>query len=500
MPVRGPVLPSATLTGTPIHAPRKPAARIPLLAAQVLSGRSAASLLTVERAPETVAGTPTDRAGASLRDGARLVPATPGREAVAAALRVATPVLGLERRRPDGVTGTAVPAGVALAIANGPFRAAALLPGTGGDRAGQAPAVGQALRGRSRVPADANAVMDAVVIARPETDGRAIVPGEGVTTPRRAGVEDVAPAPAELRIATSGMGRVVEAGPSTKEGQDVAEARRPGRVRAPIGDAPPGVLRVVAARPSPAPYAAPSRAVAIGDAGAREGRPQDGLVTELPIPRKVGAIPDVAGVTTSVLAPAEVSGARPAGGDVAPVRGPVTPVPRPPLVLALGLGPMAMGRLDEGGHALLEAVLAMPSLAPAARREVDTEPTPRLRMVIRLSRTAGETGVDVLRPSIQATASPAITARAAQAGRPRPAMVEAPREAHGQGRRQIRAVVRVARIAIRGAPSPGLVAGTPCGAVAVAPMVVPAGTMAIARATVGAPVGATLRRARAGSG
>lgn len=153
-----------------------------------------------------MAGAPANRAGPRFRDGARLVPTTAGRETVAPSLRVATPVLGLEERRANGVAKPPRPACVAVPVTDEPVRTAALLPGTRGDQPGQAPAIGQTLRGRSRVPSDADAVVDAVVIARPETNGRAIVPRVGVTTSSRACVKDVAPTPPELRIATSGMG------------------------------------------------------------------------------------------------------------------------------------------------------------------------------------------------------------------------------------------------------------------------------------------------------
>lgn len=214
----------------------------------------------------------------------------------------------------------------------------------------------------------------------------------------------------------------------------------------------------------------------------------------------MGAIPDVAGVAASLLAPTEMAGARPSCGDVAPVRGPVTPVPRPPLVFALGLRPLPMGRLEEGGDTFLKAVLAMAPLPSAPRRKVDARPTPRIRMVIRLGRVAGEPGVNVLGSPFQAAPPTTITSCAACAGRPEPTMVKTPREAYEQRQRIVRAARRVARVAVRGASSPGLVAGTPSGAVALAPLVVPAGTMAIARAAIGPSIGATLRRARAGAG
>lgn len=194
---------------------------------------------------------PPHRARTRLRDGACLVPTRPRRDAVAAALLLATPVLGLDTRGAHGVAGAPVPTGAPMALANGPVRAEAHLPGTRGHGPRVVPALGERLLRRPRIRADVAPVMDAVVVARPEANGRAIVPGVGPTRAGRASGDAVAPTPTEVGVAAPGMGRIIKAGAATVVAHHVPQtvvARV--RVRA-IGDASPARVRVAAALPSP---------------------------------------------------------------------------------------------------------------------------------------------------------------------------------------------------------------------------------------------------------
>lgn len=175
---------------------------------------------------------------------------------------------------------------------------------------------------------------------------------------------------------------------------------------------------MVATLPSPVAATTPARAAAVGHAWSREGRATDGLVAVIPLPRQVGAIPDVASATAPVLAPTQVAGTRPAGSNVAPVRGPIAPVSPAPLVLPFGLGAVLMRRLDEGGDAVRAAVLAMAALPPATRRGLNVRLAPRLGLIGGLGRTPRTAGANVLGSPLQATPAATVTSHASCTGRP----------------------------------------------------------------------------------
>lgn len=406
--------------------------------------------------------------------------------------------------RADGLAGLAAPARVAVAVANGPVRAVAHLPVRDGDRPGLTAGLARPVATATGGGTDVAAIVNAVVVTHAKTDGRAVVPLDIPVVPRRAGAETVAATPPEVGLATPGVGRLVEAVPAPKEVGHVSPPGETGvgRVFAPPArpSIPPPATRLAAANTAPAfrvldvglavpvglpapyevPALGPTTTLILGPGG----------VASPVVPNAALRLPiaDTALLAAPVVTPAQVAGGLLAGGDVAPGRSPVTPVPPTLLAAALVLRPLVVEGLDEGVHVLRQAILAMAVLPSVAQVALDAGLVAVTRVVGGVVGVPNGPAPDVLTVAVHVPTVTRPRPYGVLAGRPRPPMAVAPFLALRPVLRRLHVGAKVTGLAVLGARAPTLAPRPAVFPTVMVTVVVPSGTVTIVRPAVAAQV------------